>query len=132
MSLRARRARRPAPGPGQDPDPDPGLGRAARRLSYLLTVTATGADGRKEKVLFDKITSRVAKLAYGLNQEYVDPVRPHFLDCPFCTRPAFIRGRSDRGVAKAVLLRACLVCIASLYCERVVLPLPFGGSLWVE
>jgi len=30
-------------------------------------------DGRKEKVLFDKITSRVNKLAYGLN-EMVDPI----------------------------------------------------------
>ena len=31
-------------------------------------------DGRKEKVLFDKITSRVMKLAYGLNTQFVDPV----------------------------------------------------------
>ena len=31
-------------------------------------------DGRKEKVMFDKITSRISKLCYGLNQDYVDPV----------------------------------------------------------
>ena len=33
------------------------------------------ADGRREAVQFDKITSRVTKLSYGLNQEHVDPVR---------------------------------------------------------
>ena len=30
--------------------------------------------GRQEKVHFDKITSRIRKLCYGLNEEYVDPV----------------------------------------------------------
>lgn len=30
--------------------------------------------GRKEDVSFDKITARVKKLCYGLNQEYVDPI----------------------------------------------------------
>ncbi|XP_059474127.1 ribonucleoside-diphosphate reductase large subunit [Neocloeon triangulifer] len=30
-------------------------------------------DGRKEEVHFDKITSRIQKLCYGLNMEYVDP-----------------------------------------------------------
>lgn len=33
-----------------------------------------GSDGRKEYVMFDKITSRVSKLCYGLNQDFVDPV----------------------------------------------------------
>ena len=32
-------------------------------------------DGRKEPVLFDKITSRISKLCYGLNQDFIDPVR---------------------------------------------------------
>ncbi|KAG1147879.1 hypothetical protein G6F37_003712 [Rhizopus arrhizus] len=32
-------------------------------------------DGRKEKVLFDKITSRISKLCYGLNEDYVIPVK---------------------------------------------------------
>ena len=31
-------------------------------------------DGRKEPIMFDKITARVRKLCYGLN-ELVDPVR---------------------------------------------------------
>lgn len=30
-------------------------------------------DGRKEHVMFDKITSRVQKLCYGLNMDFVDP-----------------------------------------------------------
>ncbi len=29
-------------------------------------------DGREEPVAFDKITSRIKKLCYGLNPEYVD------------------------------------------------------------
>jgi len=32
-------------------------------------------DGRKEHVYFDKITSRIAKLCYGLNMEYIDPTQ---------------------------------------------------------
>lgn len=32
-------------------------------------------DGRRESVKFDKITARIQKLCYGLNDEYVDPVR---------------------------------------------------------
>uniref|UniRef100_A0A671MN69 Ribonucleoside-diphosphate reductase large subunit n=1 Tax=Sinocyclocheilus anshuiensis TaxID=1608454 RepID=A0A671MN69_9TELE len=31
-------------------------------------------DGRQERVMFDKITSRIQKLCYGLNTEFVDPV----------------------------------------------------------
>jgi hypothetical protein len=31
-------------------------------------------DGRKEPVHFDKITSRISKLCYGLNEDFVDPV----------------------------------------------------------
>ncbi|XP_022908057.2 ribonucleoside-diphosphate reductase large subunit [Onthophagus taurus] len=31
-------------------------------------------DGRKEQVYFDKITSRIQKLCYGLNMDFVDPV----------------------------------------------------------
>lgn len=30
-------------------------------------------DGRKETVMFDKITSRISKLCYSLNQDFVDP-----------------------------------------------------------
>lgn len=32
------------------------------------------SDGRQEAVSFDKITSRIQKLCYGLNSEFVDPV----------------------------------------------------------
>uniref|UniRef100_A0A8C0K7E4 Ribonucleoside-diphosphate reductase large subunit n=1 Tax=Canis lupus dingo TaxID=286419 RepID=A0A8C0K7E4_CANLU len=31
-------------------------------------------DGRQERVMFDKITSRIQKLCYGLNMDFVDPV----------------------------------------------------------
>lgn len=32
------------------------------------------SDGRQEAVSFDKITSRIQKLCYGLNSDFVDPV----------------------------------------------------------
>jgi len=32
-------------------------------------------DGRKENVFFDKITSRILKLCYGLNMDYIDPTQ---------------------------------------------------------
>ncbi len=32
-------------------------------------------DGRKEPVAFDKITARIKKLSYGLNDDFCDPVR---------------------------------------------------------
>jgi hypothetical protein len=32
-------------------------------------------NGKLEPVAFDKITSRIAKLAYGLDERFVDPVR---------------------------------------------------------
>eukprot|EP00121_Abeoforma_whisleri_P001354 Awhi_evm1s1202 len=41
---------------------------ASRRL-YIVK-----RDGRRENVMFDKITSRVERLCYGLNADYVDPV----------------------------------------------------------
>ena len=31
-------------------------------------------DGRQEKVSFDKITSRIAKLCYGLNADFIEPL----------------------------------------------------------
>ena len=37
-------------------------------------------DGRKECVMFDKITSRISKLCYGLNKDFIEPVSlPKFL-----------------------------------------------------
>ena len=47
------------------------------RLSMGLTVIKR--DGREEPVAFDKITARINKLAYGLNQDHCDPVRPSVL-----------------------------------------------------
>ncbi|XP_014662625.1 PREDICTED: ribonucleoside-diphosphate reductase large subunit-like [Priapulus caudatus] len=32
-------------------------------------------NGKKERVMFDKITSRISKLCYGLHQEFVDPTQ---------------------------------------------------------
>lgn len=32
------------------------------------------ADGRQERVQFDKITARVSRLCYGLDMDHVDPV----------------------------------------------------------
>ena len=37
------------------------------------------AGGRTESVHFDKITSRIQKLCYGLHKDFVDPVSPVFL-----------------------------------------------------
>lgn len=30
-------------------------------------------DGRQETIMFDKITSRIRKLCYGLNMDFIDP-----------------------------------------------------------
>lgn len=40
-----------------------------------ILIEINDLDGRKEEVHFDKITSRIQKLCYGLDMEYVDPVR---------------------------------------------------------
>ena len=37
-------------------------------------------DGRKEQVMFDKITSRVSKLCYGLDNDFVEPVSSQILE----------------------------------------------------
>ena len=39
-------------------------------------------NGRKERVQFDKITSRITKLAYGLNTQFVDPGEMKNIDQP--------------------------------------------------
>ncbi|KAF7364883.1 Ribonucleoside-diphosphate reductase [Mycena venus] len=41
-------------------------------MAFLADTTF--ADGRKEKVFFDKITTRIEKLIYGLDQNYVNPI----------------------------------------------------------
>ena len=46
-------------------------------VSYIITNTlSVSTDGRKEKVMFDKITSRISKLCYSLNPDFVEPVQP--------------------------------------------------------
>ena len=44
-----------------------------------MGLTVIKRDGREEPVAFDKITARINKLAYGLNQDHCDPVRPSVL-----------------------------------------------------
>lgn len=39
-----------------------------------LCLCSLFSDGRKEEVHLDKITSRIQKLCYGLNMDFVDPV----------------------------------------------------------
>lgn len=39
----------------------------------MQPLTST-ADGRQERVQFDKITARVSRLCYGLDTDHVDPV----------------------------------------------------------
>jgi ribonucleoside-diphosphate reductase subunit M1 len=43
---------------------------ASPQLLWLIIL----ADGRQERVQFDKITARVSRLCYGLDTEHVDPV----------------------------------------------------------
>ena len=43
-------------------------------VSYITLSVST--DGRKETVMFDKITSRISKLCYSLNPDFVEPVQP--------------------------------------------------------
>lgn len=42
-------------------------------LATILTMPLL--DGRQERVQFDKITARVSRLCYGLDQDHVDPVK---------------------------------------------------------
>jgi len=46
-------------------------------LQFLVAMTVLNifiSDGRQEEVHFDKITSRIQKLCYNLNMDFVDPV----------------------------------------------------------
>ena len=47
-------------------------------MGAAVTVTSSPTDGRQERVMFDKITSRIQKLCYGLNADFVDPVSLSF------------------------------------------------------
>ena len=43
-------------------------------LHVLMPLYILCSGGRQEDVHFDKITSRIQKLCYGLNLDFVDPV----------------------------------------------------------
>lgn len=45
-----------------------------RARSNSLSMFVIKRDGRKEPVLFDKITARVSKLCWGLDEDFVDPI----------------------------------------------------------
>jgi ribonucleoside-diphosphate reductase subunit M1 len=58
------------PPPVDDDEPSVEVGAAdagERKRMFVIK-----RDGRREEVHFDKITSRIQKLCYGLNQEFVD------------------------------------------------------------
>jgi len=44
-------------------------------ISFANTMNVIKRNGRQEVVKFDKITARITKLCYGLNSDYVDPVK---------------------------------------------------------
>ena len=45
------------------------------KMSKASRITVVKRDGREEKVHFDKITSRIEKLCYGLDMDYIDPTQ---------------------------------------------------------
>ena len=46
--------------------------RYVTEFRHAITAANVLADGRKERVQFDKITARVSRLCYGLDAEHVD------------------------------------------------------------
>ena len=66
------------PAPGVPPRP-PAIGEPFRPIDFeylrVFIMYVIKRDGRHEQVHFDKITSRISKLAYGLNPDFCDPVR---------------------------------------------------------
>ena len=45
------------------------------KMSKASRMTVVKRDGREEVVHFDKITSRIEKLCYGLDMDYIDPTQ---------------------------------------------------------
>ena len=45
------------------------------KMSKASRMTVVKRDGREEVVHFDKITSRIEKLCYGLDMDYIDPAQ---------------------------------------------------------
>jgi hypothetical protein len=50
-------------------------------------------NGRREPVMFDKITSRIKKLCYGLDDRFVDPLIVSQKVCAWRMEPALARAR---------------------------------------
>ena len=48
------------------------------KFQFLFSFYFISLDGRMEDIYFDKVVSRIDKLAYGLNSNYVDPVSRNF------------------------------------------------------
>ena len=44
------------------------------RQKNLKTMFVVKRNGQQERVSFDKITSRINKLCYGLDRDFIDPV----------------------------------------------------------
>jgi hypothetical protein len=63
-------------------------------------------NGSEEPVHFDKITSRIKKLAYGLNADFCDPVRPPALALPRGYRAAQYTPSTPRHDVSPVALDA--------------------------
>lgn len=67
-------------------------------------------DGRQEKVHFDKITSRITRLCYGLN-ELVDPVivsqKVMHMRCTVAHAHALLH--SNNTLHSSLSFRACLI-----------------------
>ena len=48
--------------------------------------------------MFDKITSRIQKLCYGLNADFVDPVSALFSAGPFSAPHVYFPGEKNRVI----------------------------------
>jgi hypothetical protein len=69
----------------------PSATRHARETTFLrptcfspVTMFVVKRNGKQERVHFDKITSRITKLAYGLNMNFVDPGSHCISSSPQC------------------------------------------------
>lgn len=71
----------------------------SKKISFWIS-----ADGRKEKVMFDKITSRIQKLVYGLNDDFVDPVSILFL----LSKESYVEDKDLGGLAPVPHQSTCI------------------------
>lgn len=57
----------------REPSTPTSPGKAKQEADNMSRMFVLKRNGRKEFVMFDKITSRIEKLKYGLNNEHIDP-----------------------------------------------------------